>query len=612
MLDLVKLGSVPVTIYKKHCDKKIHLDMLKDLVKKGKSKVFSVHENPKTCKYLSSYFDLQYPEIKTQNLKDNNFSTDSDIYFSDFPSTRKILLENLGKKKVDFCSVFVINDIHFEHPEKMYFILLWLQIFKVSDSRPYLLITTDSYLIPEMPFELETDSLQEVEQEDNEIDIQYHNQDYSPNSSTLIDALVEVTSKLHSEKPVDDEKTSLWLLFYSGKKNINYLSKTLYDTIENSLVFSYKNIETFDKIMTKGKRTIIIIDEFYEDNIFLVPDGIIDGMVTENQNYDGRLYYTYSSKQHSEIKSSYLKQGFCYRLCTQELYESLPKTESSLFSKKNLDNYFLEVVSKKINPLDFFLPLLKKGDINRIVSNLTKINAITVDMKITKMGNLVRQFPLSPKNGMILIDWIKEEKPIFPMIVMLVIMEISYPLVKLSKKDTKNLNDEKKSEIVKNYYGIEYSTSIELYLKIFVMIISNERTINIKNYNYICKKYNLNYVSIKEIFDKVKKIVDLLDRRMTIGIFNTDNLLSMTRDLFQKYYPERIGVLVNQEKRLYSFSDGEIYKLDYSKHLSKKDTLPVKLIAIEKFKINDMEESLQKYKNVIYYFLPLGDIYIEN
>ena len=40
-------------------------------------------------------------------------------------------------------------------------------------------------------------------------------------------------------------------------------------------------------------------------------------------------------------------------------------------------------------------------------------------------------------------------------------------------------------------------------------------------------------------------------------------------------------------------------------------TYPTKIISFEKCKINDCKDSIQKSKNLIYYFVPLDTIYIE-
>ena len=110
MLDLKKFSSSPVTLFKKYCDKGIHLNILKQLVNDGKAKVFSVYENEKTATYLHSYFQLSYPEIKTTHRRS---SEEFDICFTNFEETKNILLENINNTNVDFCNVLIINDEYF-------------------------------------------------------------------------------------------------------------------------------------------------------------------------------------------------------------------------------------------------------------------------------------------------------------------------------------------------------------------------------------------------------------------------------------------------------------------------------------------------------------------
>ena len=110
MLNLDNLISTPVTLLKKTCNKGDHLTILKQLVKEGKSRVFSVYENVKTVNHLNSYIELRYPEIKSSKLLSTDKMKKSDLYFADFESTKNILLANLKKTKVDFCDVLLIND----------------------------------------------------------------------------------------------------------------------------------------------------------------------------------------------------------------------------------------------------------------------------------------------------------------------------------------------------------------------------------------------------------------------------------------------------------------------------------------------------------------------
>ena len=616
MINLENFGSTPVTLLKKTSHKGDYLSIIKELIGNGNARIFSVHENQKTIKYLNSYIELRHSEIKSQPLiYGDTRMKKCDLYLSDFKTAKNILLENLKKKNIDFCSVLLINDFHFDSSEKSYLILLWLEMFKRSQTRPYLLITTDCYLIPELPFDLDKISIQEFGKSKQDIDIIYHNDNYSPNSSELMEEVSKITQKLHNDYPVSKDEKSLWIVFYSGKKNLSLLNRKLYDSLPDANIYSYTNIEDFSKISQKGSRTIITIDQMYEDNMFLEPDGVIDSMVSEYKNEEDKLFYKYSSKQSSEVKTSYSKKGFCYRMCTEEFFNELQKVQISSFSLTNLEKKILELSLLEIDIMDFFSPLVKKEKISNTLEKLKQIHNISADGKITSIGKETKNINLKITNGSLLLDWIKSGEEGFPMIVFLVFSEINFSFIQFPKRNSnenrKEYNERKKS-LIKTYYNIEYETIFELYLKIFVSIIASEKTINIKNYNLLCKKYSLNYSSVKEVFSKIKYLTNYFKKSIKIGIFNVDNLLHLSKEYLEKYYYNDLGKLVDKEKRLYSFKNGEIYKLESFKHFDNFESCPEKIISFEKCKVNNSENSIQKSKNLIYYFTPLVNVYIEN
>lgn len=616
MINLENFTSTPVTLLKKTTHKGEYLSIIKDLIKNGNAKIFSVHENQKTIKYLHSYIELRHSEINSQPLLYGDSKMKKcDLYFADFKSTSNVLLNNLNKRNVDFCSVLLINDFHFDSPEKSYFILLWLEIFKKSEKRPYLLITTDCYLIPELPFDLNKISVQELDKSEQDLEIMYHNDNYSPNSSDLMEAVSSVVQKLHKEYPVSDDEKSLWIVFYSGKKNISFLNRKLYDSLPDASIYSYTNIEDFSKIYQKGTRTIVTIDRMYEDNMFLETDGVIDSMVSEYTNEEDKLFYKYSSKQSAEVKSSYLKKGFCYRMCTEEFFNELQKVQISSFGMTNLEKKVLELSDLRIDIENFFSPLVKKEKISSTLEKLRQYNNLTADGKITSIGKETKNLNLKIINGSMLLDWIKKEEPAFPMIVFLVFSELNFSFIQFPKRnsnESKTEYNERKKSFIQTYHNIEYETIFELYLKIFVNIIASEKTINIKNYNLLCKKYSLNYSCVKEVFSKIKYLTNYFKSVVKIGIFNVDNLLHLAKEYLEKYYFNDLGKLVDKEKRLYSFKNGEIYKLESFKHFDNFESCPEKIIAFEKCKVNNSENSIQKSKNLIYYFTPLENVYIES
>jgi len=615
MFDLKQFSGTPVTLLKKNSVRKNNVDIILRLVSEGNATIFTVFESEKTAKYMNTYFQKNHSKLKTDVLiNKSKISSHRDVYFSDFSTAKNIFLSNVNKRNIDFCSVIVINDIHFEHPDKMFLILLWLQMFQKSDLRPYLLLTTDCYLIPEIPFDLQKISLQEIDSErEKEISLRYHNENYSPNSFEIILKTVEIIKNLDSEYPVSKEQQSTWLVFYSGKKNSNYLTKLIYESMEDCIVYSYKNISDFSKVMMDGKRTIIVIDQIYEDSIFLTSDGVIDTMISEYRDEES-VFYKYSSKQRAEIKSSYVRRGFCFRLCTESFFETLPKVEVNTMTNRELEKYILHVSEKEIDIENFFQNLVSKIKISKVIQKLKFLGCLNSNNKITKIGKEAIDLPLNTTNSCILNDW-RTDHPIFPMLVLLVFSELSDSIIQFPYKSKGQNNEEYrkiKINFIEEVYKESYSSIIELYLKIFVLIVKDEGTVNITNFSKICKKYKLNYVVIKEVFSKIKKTVDMMKENFKLGIFDPENLIGLSKKYFEKYSFNNIGKLVNQEKKLYSFQDSEIYKLDYFKHFGKKEELPYHIFAFDKIKINDSEDSIQKRKNLVHYFMPIDNLFVED
>jgi len=375
---------------------------------------------------------------------------------------------------------------------------------------------------------------------------------------------------------------------------------------------NYKNITDFSKVIKKGIRSIVLIENTYEDEIFLSADGVIDCMVSEYQG-DETIFYKYSSKQRSEIKSSYLKKGFCYRMCTSNHFETLPKVETNIISKNDIEKYVLLVCKKQLDVKIFFQNIIQESKISECLKKLKYLGCLNSNNSITYIGENCIKFPFSVTSSCILTDW-KEKKPIFPMLVLLVFSELRESFIQFPNKDKKKTNEEYKKTKVKfieETYKETYTCSLELYLKIFIKILKQEKTIDIISFGKVCKNYSLNYLTVKNIFKKLKNLLDIMSDKIEIGIFDVNNLISLSKEYFEKYAYNNIGKLVNVEKGLYLFPDSNVYKLDYFKHFGDKKELPYHIISFDKIKINDSQDSIQKRKNLVYYFMPLDNLYIE-
>ena len=157
------------------------------LVEKSGARVMSVFKDFKTIKYLNSFFSKKKPDIPTKicNTQDQDLEGKK-VIFCDYQTSIDVLFSLVNQENIESFSILIINDIQFDDPDKIFLILLWSYIFKNTTRRPYLLITTNCYLIPNLPFELSVESFQEIKsKKESSVEIKYHDKNYTANSYDL-------------------------------------------------------------------------------------------------------------------------------------------------------------------------------------------------------------------------------------------------------------------------------------------------------------------------------------------------------------------------------------------------------------------------------------------
>ena len=616
MLDIKKISSSPVSIIKKSNLHNYNVSIPEFLVTKGNAKVLSVFNNKKSINYMNNFFRKNKPEILTQVLDEENaMKKSSQIVFSDYETVTKLFLDKKTESEIDFCSLIIINDIHLDEVYKTFLILLWTYIYPKTKKRPYLVMTTNCYLIPNLPFELPSLSFQEIsEKKQKKVEIVYHDNNFSPNTSKIIDSLVEKIAHYDSKIPVTEDKSSTWLVFYSGIIDIKTVVRKIDRGLKtNSRVFLYSSLKSFTQLHREGKRAIVVTNYENMENIFLSPEAVFDTMIVEQKNKDCSVVYKNSSKQTSELRKNYCTEGFVYRFCTEELFESLSKIEISQFENKNLEDYFLKIINSKINPHKFFSPLLNDSEIERIMNRLSFLNLIEEE-NITKYGKIAIKLPLKNENVSLLMNVEKTKKPIFPFIVAVVLSELENEFIYYPKRNyNENYEDflKRKMLFLRDHIEDESNTAFEIYLKIIHDILEKESTINIKNVKEVALKRCINYVTLDKILEKIKTIIDLYPKKVEVGTFDPENLINIISDFYEISHSEHIGTLQDENKGIYSFPDGNAYKLDFQKHPITEKKFPIKIVSFNRLRINSSRDSIQKGKNILNYYLSLTNIYID-
>lgn len=561
MLDLQKLSQNPVTLLKINYEPEIYTKIPNFIMEKAKATIFSLVDGCDQCDNL------------------NKLSDSKGLIFTNFRDLKEILLSNLREKKeeIDFCTILIVNDIHTMTLEKLIIINLWKECYKISSKRPYLIITTFSEYTPEFPFQLSKDACQNMT-EKKEKTVDYHPTNFSPNSDEIEKSLSETIIKKHKE--IKNTEESTWLVFYCGKEN---LSKNLYKKIgKEANIYTSKSIRSVNRLYPNKKRNIIIItDDFIPSTFMDSVDGIFDSMISKIEDN-----LNYSTKQISEIRASYQKNGFIYRMCTYDYYKELPRVSYRNYENMCLDKYYLEILNNSLNINNIFGSIVSKTKIVKDLRILENYGALAGD-KVTKLGDFVINLPLRTENSALLYHTHSNKIPIFPVLVSCVISEIKENLL-IDQKEEKDI--------------------FLSYLKLFNQILEENDDLESIDITEVSTNKRIKSFILSSILNKIKDSInvlrDFLNIKVEIGIYDSDNLVKALIPHYEKSYFSDIYDIVDEKNLLYRNGD-LIYKLNKCKFKYTKDDVPSRIVCFYKSRTNEEKHSIQRGKNMIYYYMTL-------
>lgn len=559
MFDLKKLLQNPVTLLKVNYEPEVYVKIPNFILQNGRANIFSMVDECSQCDNL------------------NKFTKNKNLTYLDFSQLKNIILENLREKReeINFCSILIINDIHTLTLEKLVIINLWKECYKISSIRPYLIITTFSEYTPEFPFKLTRDACQ-VFGEDRKLDIQYHDTNFSPNSSDIEESLCNIIIQKQREIPVE-KKNSTWLVFYCGKEN---LSKNLYQKIgKEANIYTTKSIKKLNKFYSDKKRNIIILcDDYIPPTLMNNVDGIFDSMVMKSGET-----MNYTTKQMSQIRASYQTDGFVYRLCTNDYYKEIPRITQRQYENTSIDKYYLEILKSSQNIENIFGTIISKTKIERDFKDLGKYGAVSGET-VTKLGDFIIHLPLRTDNCSLLFSCYTSKLPVFPCLVACVLSELKQPLF---------FNTDREEDVFLKY------------LKIFNGILMENSDLDDINFTEISKKDGIKPHILSEILVQIKNCVDILRKQLSIkvliGVYDSDNLIKALLPHYEKSYFNETYLLIDKKNALYKNGDS-VFKLDDKKFHYSSDSIPSKLFCFHRARINEERHSIQRGKNIIYYY----------
>ena len=394
-------------------------------------------------------------------------------------------------------------------------------MFKRTTKRPHLVMTTGTYLIPELPFKLDEKNIFMTPTKSESHELIYHGKNYSPNSGKLIDDCVSSVTKRHSVCDVPPSG-SVWVVFYSGKKKMEFLFSLLKDSLTGEAEIQI--LRNF-KRHKRGVRTILLVDKLESSFVSEAVDGIFDCMISDVYGDDSEIFYRHSSKQLSELRTSVLtRRGLCYRMCEMDFFESLPKMESK---DLKVEKCVLESMSYEMEPKTFFYNLIPMKIIEETFEKLRMFGLCDAE-KITVPGRLALRMPLKYRNSALLISWMMKEEHLFPCIVAVSLMELDVSLLFFPNRGDRGVHVSKR-------YGDHQPLS--LYLELVNKILDETESLKPKNLVAICKRHGVNHRVMDKLLGKIRNLVDTFSKKknVEIGLFDSSRLLISLKPYFETF-----------------------------------------------------------------------------
>lgn len=479
------------------------------LFKKYNAKVYCLHLCEKMTKNMYNYMLCQEGvkncEIGYDIGSEKFITCDTKIVYA----TYKVVIDMFMKKKLNFCNIIILDELHHYSIYYEQLLYLWLNFYK-DCTIPKLVLTLTTKYIPYIPSLDLSNSIYVIKDNFNP-PIEYE----VNNSNNKAKEMLKKIFELHNDKKLGCDDMSTWIIYLWDNKSINYISNGL-KQIKLDLDFTVWNNKLIYN--QKGKRLLILTKENINFNVPHV-DGIIDSMyeIYKTSSMIGGNNYIKrnTSKSNAEIRS-YLQtdRGFIHRMCTKDEYKNLSNYTQTDLDKLNLTYMFLDLCNCNLDPYKIFETRLNKKVIDKYMYPIKNY-----DINTNKLFQY--NLPLSLYNIIFLSNWIKEQNndnKIYIGVVFACILDLKHSIFK-SPPD-------------KEYYkGMD---TLELYSYMFFnwkirkdsrdKFLSNDiNNIDKNEFNRLVKKIDKTYEILKKNIN-INSTIELLIKE--IALIYSDRLLN--------------------------------------------------------------------------------------
>ena len=501
------------------------------------------------------------------------YTDDSKIVYTTAKHLEKVMIDvvkyvnkfGANNTNVSFCDFLIIDEAHSGNLEIEIIMALWKFLYEHGAIVPKLILTSATLDMKLTQFPNAV--CQNIITRTFEVKIEYHTQDYKPNSDVLYSDTVDVVLKNHKKltEYLDNEKGDTWIIFCPGYNEVTKVISLLRTKGDDSLIlipaYSELSPEETDLIFSNPPeytRRIIVATNFLESAVTVngvtyiydtLTEKITETSITGGIRLDLVNITKFSAKQRAG-RTGRTCTGTVYRMCKENSYATFLDQKSSEIDRIPLFTTVIKLVDLELNAMQLF-PKLNPKKFSNCIKLLTELNLLEIDVKnsdsegtkflVNEGGVFCAKFPFGVKNTVILYKWIKEGYPVFPCIVLVCLIDsFSQGYFFYPKKLSTQSNEEYKAifegHYEKHFRQYYHESDLGILLNLYLDFLSTHKTFNVpyKNIIVFSNSRNLNNRKFSDFLTNLRQSIKILENSGYViepSLFDVNNILNLVQPI---------------------------------------------------------------------------------
>lgn len=395
--------------------------------------------------------------------------------------------------------VIIVDEAH-ERSLNIDFLLGYLK--QLSNKRKDLTIVVTSATIDVERFSKHFDDAPIIEVSGRTYPVELRYRPWADEGEGIQDAVLSCLDEILTESRAEGGDI---LIFLSGERDIRDLSHAIKKSpIEGVAVlplYARLSLAEQNKVFQKNRQRKIVLATNVAETSLTVPGirYVIDTGYARISRYSLRTKVqrlpiepiSQASANQRKGRCGRVSNGICYRLYSEEDFESRPEFTDPEILRTNLAAVILQMLQMKMGEPDAF-PFVDKPD-KRLINDgyrlLEELNAVTRAGKVTALGSKLQRLSVDPKFARMLIEAERLQ----------CLSEVLIIVSALTIQDPREWPNEKRPAAEEKHRRFNEDNSDFLaYLKLWDYAEHQRQELSQSQLRKLCKKEFLNYMRLKE------------------------------------------------------------------------------------------------------------------